>query len=49
MDQAQDGFNKLKEKVDALITIPNDRILNIIDKRTPLSDAFSIIDQVLRE
>lgn len=49
MDQATDGFNKLKEKVDALITIPNDRILNIIDKRTPLSDAFSIIDQVLRE
>ena len=49
MDQSTDGFNKLKEKVDALITIPNDRILNIIDKRTPLSDAFSIIDQVLRE
>lgn len=49
MNQAIDGFNKLKEKVDALITIPNDRILNIIDKRTPLSDAFSIIDEVLRE
>ncbi|MDD5770413.1 MAG: cell division protein FtsZ [Candidatus Gracilibacteria bacterium] len=49
MDQAVEGFNKLKEKVDALITIPNDRILNIIDKRTPLSDAFSIIDEVLRE
>jgi len=48
-EQAQDGFNKLKEKVDALITIPNDRILTIIDKRTPLSDAFSIIDEVLRE
>lgn len=49
MDQAVDWFNKLKEKVDALITIPNDRILAIIDKRTPLNDAFSIIDQVLRE
>jgi len=48
-DQATDGYNKLKEKVDALITIPNDRILSIIDKRTPLNDAFSIIDQVLRE
>lgn len=49
MDQANEWYNKLKEKVDALITIPNDRILNIIDKRTPINDAFSIIDQVLRE
>ncbi len=49
MDQANEWYNKLKEKVDALITIPNDRILNIIDKRTPIHDAFSIIDQVLRE
>lgn len=48
-EQALDWFNKLKEKVDALITIPNDRILTIIDKRTPFSDAFSIIDEVLRE
>jgi cell division protein FtsZ len=30
----------LKEKVDTLITIPNDRILNLIDKKTPLLDAF---------
>lgn len=49
MEQALDWYNKLKEKVDALITIPNDRILTIIDKRTPFSDAFSIIDEVLRE
>ncbi len=49
MEQALDGYDKLKEKVDALITIPNDRILSIIDKRTPLTDAFSIIDEVLRE
>jgi len=48
-EQASDGHGKLKEKVDALITIPNDRILTIIDKRTPFSDAFSIIDEVLRE
>ncbi len=48
-EQAADGYDRLKEKVDALITIPNDRILTIIDKRTPFSDAFSIIDEVLRE
>lgn len=48
-EQAADWHQKLKEKVDALITIPNDRILTIIDKRTPFSDAFSIIDEVLRE
>jgi cell division protein FtsZ len=39
----------LREKVDALITIPNDRILAIIDKRTPFSDALGIIDEVLRQ
>lgn len=49
MDQAINWYNELKDKVDALITIPNDRILTIIDKRTPFSDAFSIIDEVLRE
>lgn len=48
-EQANEWHSNLKEKVDALITIPNDRILSIIDKRTPFSDAFSIIDEVLRE
>lgn len=48
-EQAIEWYDRLKEKVDALITIPNDRILTIIDKRTPFSDAFSIIDEVLRE
>ncbi|MBW7954215.1 cell division protein FtsZ [Candidatus Gracilibacteria bacterium] len=47
--KALDGYNALKEKVDALITIPNDRILNIIDKKTPLLDAFAIVDDVLKE
>lgn len=45
--QAIDGSEKLKEKVDTLITIPNDKVLSIIDKKTPLLDAFSIIDEVL--
>lgn len=44
-----DGYDELKEKVDTLITIPNDRILSIIDKKTPLLDAFSIVDEVLNQ
>ena len=44
-----DGYNNLKEKVDTLITIPNDRILSIIDKKTPLLDAFSIVDEILNQ
>lgn len=47
--QALDGYDRLKEKVDTLITIPNDKILTIIDKKTPLLDAFSIVDEVLNQ
>ena len=49
MSKSVDGFEDLKEKVDTLITIPNDRILSIIDKKTPLLDAFSIVDEVLNQ
>ena len=49
MSKSVDGFNSLKEKVDTLITIPNDRILAIIDKKTPLLDAFSIVDEILNQ
>ncbi|MDC0505992.1 cell division protein FtsZ, partial [Candidatus Gracilibacteria bacterium] len=49
MSKSIDGFEDLKEKVDTLITIPNDRILSIIDKKTPLLDAFSIVDEVLNQ
>jgi cell division protein FtsZ len=49
MSKSIDGFNSLKEKVDTLITIPNDRILSIIDKKTPLLDAFSIVDEILNQ
>lgn len=45
--QAYDGFNHLREKVDTLITIPNDKILTIIDKKTPLMEAFSVADDIL--
>lgn len=46
---ALDGYERLKEKVDTLITIPNDRILPIIDRKTPLIDAFGIVDNVLNQ
>jgi cell division protein FtsZ len=49
MSKSMDWFEQLKEKVDTLITIPNDRILSIIDKKTPLLDAFSIVDEVLNQ
>lgn len=48
-DVAQQGLEDLKAKVDTLITIPNDRILSIIDKKTPLTDAFIVVDDVLRQ
>ncbi|KKU14688.1 MAG: Cell division protein FtsZ [Parcubacteria group bacterium GW2011_GWB1_45_9] len=44
---AQDAFVKVKEKVDATITIPNDRIFSVIQKDTPLIKAFGAIDDVL--
>lgn len=46
---ALDGLENLKSKVDTLITIPNDRILSIIDKKTPLTEAFSVVDEILKQ
>ncbi|MBI5220538.1 MAG: cell division protein FtsZ [Candidatus Liptonbacteria bacterium] len=45
---AQDALVRLKEKVDALIVVPNDRIFSLISKDTPLLKAFQAIDEVLR-
>lgn len=47
--QAEEGLENLKNKVDTLITIPNDKILSLIDKKTPLTDAFMVVDDVLRQ
>ncbi len=44
---AEDGIAKLKEKVDTLIIVPNQRILSVIDKKTPILEAFRKIDTVL--
>lgn len=46
---ADEGFDRLLEHVDAIITIPNDRVLQIIDKKTSLMDAFNVVDDVLRQ
>jgi len=46
---ADDGVTKLKEKVDTLIIVPNQRILQVIDKKTPILEAFKKIDSVLHQ
>lgn len=46
--QAEEALDALKGKVDTLITIPNDKILSLIDKTTPLTEAFQIVDEILR-
>ena len=46
---ADEGISALKEQVDTLITIPNDRLLQIADKKTTLNEAFRIADDVLRQ
>ena len=43
------AYDALSEHVDTIITIPNDRVLQIIDKKTPMLDAFKILDDVLRQ
>jgi len=48
-DTAQSGIEQLKEAVDTLIVIPNDRLLEITDKRVSLQAAFSLADDVLRQ
>ncbi|OGE80647.1 MAG: cell division protein FtsZ [Candidatus Doudnabacteria bacterium RIFCSPHIGHO2_01_FULL_43_23] len=46
---AEKGYEELKSKVDTIISIPNDRVLQIIDKKTPLLQAFKTVDDVLRQ
>jgi cell division protein FtsZ len=46
---AEMGIEELKSRVDTLIVIPNDRLLQIMDKKTPLNAAFRIADDVLRQ
>ncbi len=46
---AEVGIGELKDQADTLIVIPNDRLLQIVDKRASLQDAFSVADDVLRQ
>ena len=48
MENALAGIDELKKHVDTLIVIPNDRLREIIDKSTPMSEAFKEVDNVLR-
>jgi len=47
--QADRGIEALKKNVDTLITIPNDRLLQVVDKKTSIVDAFRVADDVLRQ
>ncbi len=47
--QADEGLENMKNKVDTLIVIPNDKILSLIDRKTPLQEAFTVVDDVLRQ
>ena len=48
-NQADQGIDLLSQKVDTLIVIPNDRLLEIVDKKTSMLDAFRIADDTLRQ
>lgn len=49
MQRAEEGLKELKRYVDTLIVIPNQRLLSVVDKGTPLVDAFKVADDVLRQ
>ncbi len=46
---AEKGIEELKKRVDTLVTIPNDRLLQVVERRTSIVDAFRIADDVLRQ
>jgi cell division protein FtsZ len=49
MIHAEQGLSRLKDKVDTLVTIPNDRLLQVVDKKTPITEAFRVADDVLKQ
>jgi cell division protein FtsZ len=48
-DQAEQGIQSLRENVDALIVIENDRLLQVVERSTPVTDAFRMVDDILRQ
>ncbi len=49
MVHAEKGIEELKKRVDTLVTIPNDRLLQVVERKTSIVEAFSIADDVLRQ
>lgn len=47
MNQAAEGLEKLKENVDSLIVIPNDKLIEVVERRTTIREAFYVVDEVL--
>ena len=47
LNQALQGLEKLKETVDALIVIPNDKLIEVVERRTTMREAFQVVDEVL--
>jgi cell division protein FtsZ len=48
-EQAEMGIQNLRDRVDTLIVIENDRLLQVVEKRTPVTEAFRIADDILRQ
>src|SRR6188472_228647 len=48
-EQAEQGIQNLRDRVDTLIVIENDRLLQVVEKRTPVTEAFRIADDILRQ
>ena len=49
MTRAEEGLRELRKQVDTMLVIPNQRLLGIVDKTTPLREAFKVADDVLRQ
>lgn len=49
LQRAEEGLRELKKYVDTLIVIPNQKLLSVVDKKTPLTESFKIADDVLRQ
>jgi len=48
-DQAEQGIQTLRDNVDTLIVIENDRLLQVVERSTPVTDAFRMVDDILRQ
>ena len=47
MNQACNGLEKLKENVDSLIVVPNDKLIQVVERRTTIKEAFYVVDEIL--